>query len=117
MFAPEMQLASEDLTGPAFVTLTYDVRPDAHQQFLSALKRVRRARRRTGAVQWAIYQDTERPDQFIETFIVPTWDEHLRQHERRTATDLQLQEDLRPFLRDRELPRAKHYIAPTQQPR
>ena len=114
MFAPEMRLAPEDATGPAFVTLTYDVRPDAHQQFLSALKRVRRARRRTGAVQWAVYRDAERPDQFIETFIVPTWDEHLRQHERRTATDLQLQDDLRPFLRDSELPHAKHYIAATR---
>jgi MFS family permease len=112
LFAPEMRLAPEDMTGPVFVTLTYDVRPDVHQQFLSALKRVRRVRRRTGAVQWAVYRDAERPDQFIEVFIVPTWDEHLRQHERRTTTDLQLQNDLRPFLRDRELPHAKHYVAP-----
>jgi MFS family permease len=117
MFAPEMRLTAEDASGPALVTLTYDVRPDAHQQFLSALKRVRRARLRTGAVEWAVYRDAEQPDQFIETFIVPTWEEHLRQHDRRTATDLQIQDDLRPFLRDGELPHARHYITPARHPR
>ena len=112
MFAPEMRLGPEDAGGPVFVTLTYDVRPDAHEGFLSALSRLRRARRRTGAVQWAVYRDAEQPDQFIETFIVPSWDEHLRQHGRRTVTDLQLQEELRPFVRNGELPNAKHYLAP-----
>lgn len=114
MFAPEMRLAPEDTTGPTLVTLTYDVRPDAHQQFLSALEHVRRLRRRTGAVHWAVYRDAEHPDQFIETFVVPTWDEHLRQHERRTASDRQIQDDLRPYLRDHELPQARHYIAPAR---
>ena len=80
--------------------------------FLSALKRVGRARRRTGAVQWAVYREAEQPNQYIETFVVPTWEEHLRQHGRRTATDAELQDELRPFLRDGDLPHAKHYIAP-----
>jgi MFS family permease len=114
MFAPEMRFAPEDATGPVLVTLTYDVRPGVDQAFLSALKRVGRARRRTGAVQWAVYRDAEQPDQFIETFVVPTWEEHLRQHGRRTATDAELQGELRPFLRDGDLPHAKHYIAPSR---
>jgi len=116
MYAPEMRLAPEDTSGPALVvTLTYDVRPDAHEQFLSALQHVRRARRRTGAVQWAVYRDAEQPNQFNETFIVPTWEEHIREHERRTATDLQTQDNLRPFLRDSHLPHARHYIAAKRQ--
>jgi len=115
MYAPEMRLAPEEASGPALVTLTYDVRPDAHEQFLSALQHVRRARRRTGAVQWSVYRDAEQPNQFIETFIVPTWEEHIRQHERRTATDLQTQDNLRPFLRDSHLPHARHYIAAKRQ--
>ncbi len=114
MFAPEMRLAPEDASGPVFVTLTYGVRPDCHDAFLSALGRVRRARRRTGAVQWAVYRDAEQPDDFIEAFIVPTWEEHLRQHDRRTTADAELQDELRPFLRDGELPQAKHYIAPAR---
>ena len=48
---------------------------------------VGRARRRTGAVRWSVYRDAERPERFIEMFIVPTWQEHVRQHERRTVTD------------------------------
>jgi hypothetical protein len=113
-FAPEMRFAPEDATGPVLVTLTYDVRPGVHPAFLAALKRVGRARRRTGAVQWAIYRDAEQPNQFIETFVVPTWDEHLRQHGRRTATDAELQGELRPFVREGDLPHAKHYIAPSR---
>jgi hypothetical protein len=68
-------------------------------------------------VQWAVYRDAERPDHFIETFIAPSWDEHLRQHERRTATDRQLQDDLRPFLRNSQLPNARHYVAATRRRR
>jgi hypothetical protein len=114
MFAPEMGFAPEDAAGPVLVTLTYDVRPGVDQPFLAALERVGRARRRTGAVQWAAYRDAESPDEFIETFVVATWEEHLRQHGRRTATDAQLQDELRPFLRDGNLPHARHYIAPAR---
>ncbi len=114
MFAPEMRLEPEDTSGPVFVTLTYDVRAGADDEFLAALGRVRRARRRTGAVQWAVYRDAEQPNRYIETFIVPTWEEHLRQHGRRTATDAELQQQLLPFLRDAQLPHASHYLTPTR---
>ena len=110
MFAPEMRLEPGDTSGPVFVTLTYDVHAGADDEFLAALGRVRRARRRTGAVQWAVYRDAEQPNRYIETFIVPTWDEHLRQHDRRTATDAELQQQLRPFLRYAQLPHASHYL-------
>ena len=46
------------------------------------------SRRRTGATRWNLYRDAAEPGRFMETFLVPSWDEHLRQHrERPTATD------------------------------
>ena len=111
MFAPEMRLAPEPSDGPVLVTLTYRVQPDAEHDFLAAMRRLRGARRGTGATSWAVYRDTAQEHEFIETFVVPTWGEHVRQHARRTADDAELQEALRPFLVDGELPHAQHYVA------
>ena len=51
-------------------------------------------RRRTGATDWSVYRDADRYHRYIETFVLPSWDEHVRQHQRRTVTDLELQEDI-----------------------
>jgi len=112
MQAPEMRIASDGSAGPAFMMVTYDVKPGAEEAFQVALRRVGRARRRTGAVRWSVYRDADRPERFIETFIVPSWDEHVRQHERRTATDASLQQDLRDFLIDGADPHVEHFVAP-----
>jgi hypothetical protein len=38
------------------------------------------SRRRTGASDWQLFRDGADPQQFLEVFEVPSWDEHLRQH-------------------------------------
>ena len=112
MFAPEMRLAVEDAGGPVFVAVTYEVAPQAVDEFQRAVQRVGRARRRTGAVRWSVYRDAEAPQRFVEMFIVPSWQEHLRQHERRTVSDAALQDGLRAFLRDGTEPEVRHFVAP-----
>jgi len=55
---------------------------------MEAMARVRESRLRTGATQWGLFRNGERPGEFDEIFVVASWDEHLRQHrERMTATD------------------------------
>ena len=55
---------------------------------------LRQSRLRTGATDWALYQDSQNPRLFIELFSVASWDEHLRQHrERQTGTDQQYHDD------------------------
>jgi quinol monooxygenase YgiN len=110
--APETQLSDEDTTGPVLVTVGYDVRPESEEAFQRALGLVGRSRRRTGAVQWSVYRDAEERGRFIETYVVPSWDEHVRQHGRRTVTDASLTDDLRVFLREGTQPQVKHYVAP-----
>ena len=92
----------------------YEVRPEAEDEFLRALRLVGRVRRRTGATDWSVYRDADKPHRFVETFVLPSWDEHLRQHQRRTVTDFELQQDLRQYLRPGTEPTAKHYVAPPE---
>jgi hypothetical protein len=50
--------------------------------------RVARTRQRTGGRRWSLFQDGARPTRFVETYVVASWAEHLRQHEERlTKTD------------------------------
>jgi hypothetical protein len=54
---------------------------------------VRGSRQRTGATRWGLFQDGEDPGKFVEVYQVPTWEEHLRQHEGRlTGSDEQAEE-------------------------
>jgi MFS family permease len=80
-------------TGPVLVTVEYRVTPQRQPAFLEAMDHLRRSRRRTGATRWELYRDGQRPDRFVEIFSVPSWEEHLRQHEGRlTATDRVVEE-------------------------
>lgn len=77
---PHIQLDPADRDGPVLVTLEFEVRPENEDAFLEAMTAVRRGRLRTGAVRWGLFRDGERPDCFVEVYLVPTWEEHLRQH-------------------------------------
>lgn len=83
--------------GPVLVTVEYEVDPRKSDEFLEALHKFSRVRRRDGASRWGIYRDTEHPARYIETFIVESWAEHLRQHERLTSADRGLEENVGRF--------------------
>ena len=92
---PDAQLAfdPEPDAGPVLVCVEYTVAPDREAAFLDAAAQLARSRRRTGASRWDLYRDGERPDRFVEIFSVPSWEEHLRQHEGRlTAADKVVEE-------------------------
>jgi MFS family permease len=85
--------------GPVLVTVEYLVDPQNAKHFLRAMYKFERVRRRDGASRWGIYRDVERADVYLETFIVSSWAEHLRQHERATREDRNLEEGLRRYIR------------------
>jgi hypothetical protein len=72
------------------------------------MHRFQRIRRRDGASRWGIYRDTEHPDLYVETFIVPSWAEHLRQHERFTRADHALEERISSYTLKE--PKVRHLI-------
>ncbi|MFY9646780.1 MAG: MFS transporter [Terriglobales bacterium] len=77
--------------GPVLVTVEYVVIPKRTAEFVDAMHEYRRVRRRDGAYQWAIFRDTEVADRYLEIFLVNSWAEHLRQHERQTQADRELE--------------------------
>jgi hypothetical protein len=84
--------------GPVLVTVTYFVIPERRTEFLEAIHRYERIRRRDGAYSWGIFRDTEAGDKYVETFQVRSWAEHLRQHERSTESDHELERLLRSYV-------------------
>lgn len=69
-------------------------------------------RQRGGALSWSVYEDIQRPGVFIESFVIGTWIEHLRQQERHTVNDLLIQSRVQTFLRGEASPAARYFIAP-----
>jgi len=84
--------------GPVLVTVEYDVMPGNIDPFLTAMHDYERVRRRDGASRWDLYRDTADPDRFVETFLVRSWAEHLRQHARQTRADRRLEERISSYL-------------------
>lgn len=78
--------------GPVLVTVEYEIEATNSDEFLAALEKFSRVRRRDGAWRWGVYYDTEHPNHYVETFIVDSWGEHLRQHTRLTQADREIEE-------------------------
>jgi MFS family permease len=88
---PQVMAELDPDEGPVLITVIYTVTPENERRFIEAMQPVQASRRRTGATRWNLYRDAAEPGRFMETFLVPSWDEHLRQHrERPTATDRDL---------------------------
>jgi MFS family permease len=77
--------------GPVLVTVEYAVMPEREAEFVEAIHQYARIRRRDGAYQWGIFRDREDRDRYLEIFLVHSWGEHLRQHERQTHADRELE--------------------------
>ena len=98
------------LDGPLLVTVEYDVRPGRAADFLAAMREFGRIRRRDRASHWGICRDLETSGRYLETFIVGSWDEHLRQHERMTRADSSIEESLRGYVRGEPIARHLLYV-------
>jgi MFS family permease len=96
--------------GPVLVTVEYAVAPDHRETFLAAVTRLSNERRRDGAYDWAIYEDAAKEGAFVETFLVASWLEHMRQHHRVTNADRVLQDAVHSFHAEGD-PTVRHLIA------
>ena len=99
MHWPEPVLAQEveQDRGPVLVTVEYLIRPEDRTPFMEALGKLGNERRRDGAFDWWIFEDVAKPGRFLETFMLDSWIEHMRQHARVSNTDRELQERVRSF--------------------
>ncbi|PSJ18931.1 MFS transporter [Nitrosomonas supralitoralis] len=98
--------------GPVLITIQYTVRNDKTSEFLTKIRELSKRRRRDGAFAWGVFEHTEKPHHFIESFCVDSWIEHLRQHERVTHADRDLQTEIHTLLVSGSEPIVTHYVAP-----
>ncbi|GAA0574880.1 MFS transporter [Paractinoplanes ferrugineus] len=80
---PHLMLQPHLDEGPVLVTAVYRVDETNADEFRAAMHKVRGSRQRTGATRWGLFRDGADPAKFVEVYQVPTWAEHLRQHEGR----------------------------------
>jgi len=96
--------------GPVLVTVEYRIDPQDREPFLVALKKLGHERRRDGAYAWGVFEDAAEEGRMVETFLVESWLEHLRQHERVTNADRLLQDTVKKFHSAGD-PKVTHFIA------
>jgi MFS family permease len=101
--------ADPENLGPVLVTVEYDVAPERSSDFLKAMHRYERIRRRDGAYEWGIFRDSEKENCYLETFLVHSWAEHLRQHTRSIRSDRALEERVESCTRSK--PKVRHLIS------
>lgn len=97
--------------GPILITVEYSIDPENGPDFSRVMKEVERIRRRDGAIQWGLFEDAGTAGRYLETFLVESWGEHLRQHARITVTDRAVEERAQAFHKLPEPPKITHWLA------
>jgi MFS family permease/quinol monooxygenase YgiN len=113
--APQLMFTPNAEDGPVLVTLTYRVPEHNAVAFTDAMRHVGRSRRRTGALRWELFRDGTDPTRFVESYLVGTWAEHLRQREHRlTGADRRFEEEAHRYALG--APEVAHLFPPPAEP-
>lgn len=111
---PQPHLAvGDDSPSLTLVTVLYHARRGGEHDLLTALEDARFSRRRTGASAWRVWQDGADPSRILEEFVVASWPEHLRQHQRVTRRDQQRLERIRAMTDPDRPTTVTHWLAPS----
>jgi hypothetical protein len=97
--------------GPVLVTVDYQIDPERTDEFVEAMQKSKRILRRDGATRWGLFADPALPGHYVETFLVESWAEHMRQHARVTNEDRIAQDFARSFHSGDSAPVVTHLIA------
>src|SRR6267142_2242193 len=97
--------------GPVLITVEYRVDPDRAEDFSRAMRDVRRIRLRDGAFRWDLLSDPADPGRYVESFLVESWIEHLRQHERVTVADREVEDRARLYHLGPGPPVVSHFVS------
>lgn len=99
-------------TGEVQVLVLYDIEPENEEAFHEAMREIRGWRLRTGAFAWTLYRDLDHAHRWVESFVVPSWHEHLRQHGRTTDEDWTAQAKAHALHNGESPPPIMHLIVP-----
>ncbi|WP_345797264.1 MFS transporter [Castellaniella sp. MT123] len=113
MYWPQ-QVVARDIDGdqgPVLVTVEYRISVDDRSGFIAAIQRQGVARRRNGAYRWGIFEDAAVSGRWMETFVVDSWLEYLRQLKRVSHADRVLNEAVLQYQQG-DPPVVTYFIAP-----
>lgn len=96
--------------GPILVTIEYHIDPAEAVAFRAAMHHLRETRLRDGAFRCSVFVDLEDATLYRETFLVGSWAEHLRQHDRATVEDQRIEQAVMAFHRGPEPPVVRHFL-------
>ena len=109
---PAPQLSSDQAPDwPVLASVEYWARPGLEDKLMTALQDTRFNRRRTGATSWRAWSDSTNQARVLEQFVVASWDDHLRQHERVTKRDQQRLDRLREMTDPAHAVAVTHWLA------
>ena len=109
---PMLVFEPDPTDGPVLVEISYRVAETDRAAFEAAIRQVRSSRRRTGGYRWRLYRSGEDPDIMLESFVVPSWGEFVRQRTQRfTGRDRELWEAARAHTQGE--PVERHWFSAT----
>lgn len=108
---PETVIEPAPQDGPVMVQIEYRIRTDEEEKFVAAMDEVKPIRLRDGAFRWELFCDPTEPGRYIETFEVASWGEHLRQHERTTVIDQEIEQQALQYQEPGASPIVNHLVA------
>ena len=109
--------------GPVLVLIEYRIRRADRPAFEALLARLSWQRRRDGAYAWGLTEDARDSERLAEWFLLESWGEHLRQHQRVSQADAALQAEAQLLHIGPGVPTVNHFLAlatdgagPTERP-
>lgn len=109
--APKGEVLPKSEQGPIMVTIEYTVSPENADAFRVAMQDLRQIRLREGAFFWSLFHDIEKHKKFVECFMMESWLEHLRYHERISISDRRIQAKILTFHELEQRPKVHHFVA------
>jgi len=109
---PQPEMAGEVAhdRGPVMILIEYCVTAADRDAFLRAVHKLSDERLRDGAFNWGVMEDPADPELLTEWFLVESWAEHMRQHERVHHADADLQRDVTRYHTGATPPRVRHLL-------
>jgi MFS family permease len=108
--APAISTDVETDHGPVMIQVEYEIAPEQRQAFVREAQKLREIRLRDGAYQWGLMLHSTDARRVIEWFLVGSWAEHLRQHDRVSIADKAVQDKVWAFHQGAAPPLTTHLV-------
>ncbi|MHC4049403.1 MFS transporter [Bradyrhizobium sp. 25ACV] len=94
---PEVRLALTGRSGPLVVEIEYRVAQENARAFHTVMQDVQLFRQRNGAYGWSIARNIADPELWTERYHCPTWLDYLRQRNRSTRSEREIEQQAIAF--------------------